>query len=299
MSHWLFQLPRRIASKVRQDFPLAPLTTFRIGGNADAYLQVSDGAETAQVVGAARQAGIPLAVIGGGSNLLVPDEGIRGLVLDLAQLKSIHADGKSVRVEAGVKLTKAITWTVNRGLAGLEGLAAIPGTIGGALAMNAGGRYGEIGDFVASVETISPKGGMETLDAEYLRFGYRHTQLDGHIVTAVNLRLGEGDAGLLKATMARISREKLAAQPYEKPSAGCIFTNPTGSELSAGRLVDQSGLKGLRRGDAQISEKHGNFIVNLGKARATDVEDLILEAKRRVFERFGIELKTEVRRWAA
>jgi len=175
----------------------------------------------------------------------------------------------------------------------------MPGTIGGAVAMNAGGRYAEISQFVDWVVAMKPTGELIEVSGKDLGFGYRSSRLEGAMVIEVYLKLARGDVKELKANASRIHREKLAGQPYDQHSAGCIFTNPKGVGKGAGQLIDMAGLKGTREGDAQISERHANFIVNLGAATAANVNSLIERARRRVHEEFGIHLETEVKRWAA
>lgn len=242
---------------------------------------------------------MPLHVLGGGSNLLVSDEGVRGMVIELSSLKGVRLNRTYAYVDAGAKLSSVVAQTTRAGLGGMEGLAGIPGTVGGAICMNAGGRYGETGDTVERVVLVTREGELRQVSHEELRFGYRHSQLDGAIVVEVVFKLTRGDAGALTATQSLIGKGKIAAQPYNQHSAGCIFRNPAGAECGAGALIDRAGLKGERVGDAQISDRHANFIVNLGAARCRDVETLIERAQKRVHDAFGVELQTEVKRWAA
>jgi len=285
--------------KLDTNRPLAGLTTFRIGGPADGFITCESIDDVRAAAAYAKAEGKPLSVIGGGSNLLIADEGVRGVVVDISKMKSIHHFGTRVIAEGGAKLTSVIGYSARKGLQGIEGIAGIPGTVGGAVAMNAGGRYGEIGDAVESVEVITPDGELLRLSHRELRFGYRTSHLRKGIVVTVFLQLEEGESRFLTARAAEIAQAKVAAQPYTQFSAGCIFRNPEGSAHGAGKLVDMAGLKGECIGDAMISDRHANFIVNRGDARASDVVSLIERAKSRVKETFGIALETEVKRWAA
>ncbi|MCK6440665.1 MAG: UDP-N-acetylmuramate dehydrogenase [Planctomycetes bacterium] len=289
----------RIMRRIERNRPLAEFTTFRIGGPADHFLACESHSDVQQAADFCRQEGLTLRVIGGGSNLLIADEGVRGMVIDISKLKSVRLYGDRVAVEGGMKLNTLVATTAREGLAGLEGLAAIPGTVGGAIAMNAGGRYGEIGSVVERVVIVTPDGTMEQLTKEELRFSYRESQLRGGIVVEAYLKLNFGDASALVQTMSRISADKLGSQPYKLPSAGCTFRNPKGSEHSAGKLIEMAGLKGTRVGEAQVSTMHANFIVNLGHARAADVEELTRVTRERVYETYGVKLEREVKHWAA
>jgi UDP-N-acetylmuramate dehydrogenase len=285
--------------RIEHQRPLAPLTTFKIGGPAEHYLRARTRDEAIEAATLAACEGWELRTIGGGSNLLIPDQGVRGLVLDLGLLKTIQIDGTTMHADAGANLAAAINTAAKAGLAGIEGLSGIPGTLGGALVMNAGGRFGEIGDSVASATLLSSDGTLREVDKPELGFGYRTSQTRGYVVLSITLSLTPGDPKELLARSAKINREKVAAQPYDLPSAGCIFRNPKGACHGAGKLIELAGLKGERAGDAEISGKHGNFIVNRGAARCSDVEELVERAKARVLNAFGVELETEVRRWAA
>lgn len=285
-----------IRRRMVTNHPLAPMTTLRIGGNAERYLRPRSHGDVAAAIKLANGEEWPLWVIGSGANLLVPDEGVRGLVLDLADMKQVAIEGRFIRAEAGARLPKVVSMACRAGLAGLEGLAAIPASVGGATAMNAGGKFGEFGDSVESVTVVRADGAMCRLSRADVGFGYRGTALNGAMVLGVTLALAPGDATALTRTVAEISAAKLASQPYDLPSAGCTFRNPA-TGPSAGTLIDRTGLKGLRRGDACISERHANFIVNLGQATAAQVLALAEEVRRLVHEAHGVELHYEIRRW--
>lgn len=276
--------------------PLAPLTTLKIGGAAERYFQPRSPGEVAAAVKLAAGSDWPLWVIGGGSNLLVPDEGVPGLVVDLGLLNEVVVEGNVVRAGAGARLSRVIATACRAGLAGLEGLAAIPGVVGGAAAMNAGGKYGEFGDSCESVTVVRADGAMCRLNRGEVGFGYRGTNLSGALVTGVTLRLAPGDADTLMRTSAEIAKAKRKGQPYDLPSAGCTFRNPA-TGPSAGTLIDRAGLKGERCGGAQVSTLHANFIVNTGGAKASDVLALAETVRRRVHGVHGVELAYEIRRW--
>jgi UDP-N-acetylmuramate dehydrogenase len=237
-------------------------------------------------------------VLGKGANVLVSDAGVDGavIVLDQTAFQSCRWGTVGVAVGAGYDFPQLVRAAANRGLGGLEGLAGIPGTVGGIVRMNAGGKYGFIGEVVEAVDVLTAEGGIERRSAAQVDFGYRQTQLDGCVVVGAELRLTPGDAATITATYRRVWQEKSAEQPaVAKRSAGCIFKNPPGA--AAGQLIDACGLKGERRGGAEISPRHANFIVADPAARTQDVLELIALAKDRVADRFGIALETEIELW--
>ncbi len=284
---------------VRRDEPLARHTSFRIGGPADLFVAAATVSELQAALRAARAHGYPVFFIGGGSNLLVSDRGIRGLVLKLGKPFDfvewgLDADGGSLRVGAAVPFKRLVAQTVAAGLAGLEFGEGIPGTIGGGILMNAGAFGGEIGRVVTVLEAVDESGERVELPREELGFAYRRLTLPRRaLITAVRLRLGRGDAAVLAASVADAKARRDRHQPKGHPNAGSIFKNPPGA--FAGRLLEEAGLKGARFGDAMFSERHANFIVNLGRARAADVKGLIDLATRTVRRRRAIELEPEVR----
>ncbi len=273
------------------------MTTIRIGGLAPILVEPRDAADAADVLRALASCRECYGILGGGSNLLVGDDPLEYPVIHPAKLDAVAIDGETVRVGAGVTLSNLIARTTDVGLGGLERLAGIPGQIGGAIAMNAGGRYGEVGEFVATVDLALPDGRIETLDAAALRFSYRHAEIPrGGMVVGVTFRLRAGDRRELKREAGRILKEKNAAQPTTGWNFGCIFRNPPGQ--SAGKLVEAAGLKGLTRGEARVSPLHGNFVENLGHAAARDVLGLIETLERGVFAHSGVRLEREVCVWA-
>jgi UDP-N-acetylmuramate dehydrogenase len=287
------------ASDVRRDEPLARHTSFRIGGPADLYLDATSVPELQTALRAARAHDYPVFFLGGGTNLLVSDRGVRGLVVKLAKPFDfveweLDGDGAALRVGAAVPFKRLVSRTVETGLAGLEFGEGIPGTIGGGLLMNAGAFGGEIGRVVTALEAVDDAGELVLLPRERLGFTYRRLALPTcAIVTAVRLRLTRGDAAMLAAAVAEAKVRRDRHQPKGHPNAGSIFKNPHGAY--AGRLIEEAGLKGARLGDAMFSERHANFIVNLGRARADDVAGLIDLARRAVRRLRGLELEPEVR----
>jgi UDP-N-acetylmuramate dehydrogenase len=284
--------------------PLAPLTTFKVGGPADWLVTVRTAEELTGVVALAARAGVPLTVLGGGSNVVVADAGVRGVVVRL-QLTSIDAlSTASVRAGAGVTINGLVRWTIGRALAGLEAWAGTPGTVGGALYGNAhfGGR--NIGDLVTAASVVSRDGTLRAVAHDEMEFAYDTSRLKrtGEVLVSADFAVGSGAPDDLR----RVARESLAyrkrTQPLATPSAGCIFQNPdpsrdsipAGVPASAGALVDRAGLKGHRIGGARISASHANFIVNEGGATAADIRTLVDLARAAVRDRFGVTLLDEV-----
>ncbi|MCA8913519.1 MAG: UDP-N-acetylmuramate dehydrogenase [Planctomycetes bacterium] len=287
--------PRRLHPRVRISEPLSNRTTLRVGGPAEYFVEATSLRDVADTVNTAHEIGLPLHVIGGGSNLLIADEGIPGVVLSLHCMKKINVFGAKVHVQAGAKLSTLVNRCSAEGLAGPQSLAGIPGSVGGALAMNAGGRYGEIADYVERVIWINPQGELESRYKEEIDFGYRISELRHGVVIEAVLQGAPGERSELIGRAREILQQKLAAQPYSEFSAGCAFKNPIGQ--SAGRMIDLAGCKGLRVGGATVSDRHGNFIINTGDARARDVLELMRQVTQRVLEVHGVELQPEVQVW--
>ena len=256
-------------------------TSFKIGGPADILVQPQDADALAQALAAARDCGVPVTILGNGSNVLVRDKGIRGLVIKIGNaLKTFCQDGERLYFGAGYSLALASRKAWECGLSGMEFAVGIPGSIGGAVYMNAGAYDGQID-------------AME-LTAEDLQFGYRKTSLQqsGYIITEVCLKMQPGDKDAIKAMMDDFSSRRISKQPLELPSAGSMFKRPPGH--FAGTLIEQAGLKGYTVGGAQVSEKHAGFVVNRGSATAADVLQLIADVRRIVMEKAGVELHPEV-----
>jgi UDP-N-acetylmuramate dehydrogenase len=272
---------------------LRTYTSFKIGGPADVLVEPADVGDVCRLVVQAHKSRIPLFVVGG-TNLLIRDGGIRGIVVSLSKLRGIHEEASAVLyAEGGVGMPTLIGYAIRRSLAGLEWAAGIPGTVGGCLVMNAGTRLGEMKDAVKAVRLVTMKGDVRDLPAESIRFDYRRACLPKGIVVGVWLQLRPG----LRADIARIVKDYLHyrkdTQPLAMPSAGCVFKNPPRD--SAGRLLEAAGLKGMRVGDAEVSTKHGNFIVNRGHASAADVIGLIQKVRRVIKQKAGVRLDLELK----
>jgi UDP-N-acetylmuramate dehydrogenase len=291
-------------TEVREQAPLAPLTTFKVGGPADWLIDAS-GAETVRhAVMTARRLGVPVTLLGGGSNVLISDAGIRGIVIRVRGGEVRSTTSGIVRADAGVTINGLVRWTINHGLAGLETWAGTPGTVGGAIHGNAHFQGRNIGELVERVIVVTREGEALEVPAAAMEFGYDSSRLQrtGEKALAADFRVGTGDPAALRS----IARASLAyrkrTQPLESPSAGCIFQNPKpasdrlpdGVPFSAGALVDRAGLKGAREGRAQVSTTHANFIVNEGGASARDIRKLIERCKQAVRDRFGVELREEI-----
>ena len=276
--------------------PLSRHTTFQIGGPADYLIQPACTEEVAAVLRAVRAYGVPLTVLGNGSNVLVLDKGIRGVVLKFDEhMGYIRHDGERITAGAGATLADVSTYAMKQALGGLEFAIGIPGSIGGAVFMNAGAYDGEISTAVASVTAVCPDAMIRTFAGDAMGFGYRHSafQDNGCIICEIELALRKGDAGEISRRMAELTSRRESKQPLEMPSAGSTFKRPPG--YFAGTLIEQTGLKGLRVGGAQVSVKHAGFIINTGGATAEDVLSLIKEVQHRVHGKFGVELHPEVR----
>jgi UDP-N-acetylmuramate dehydrogenase len=288
-----------LGDRARLREPLARHTSFRIGGPADVLVLPDTAAELAQVLATAGAHGLRPTLLGGGSNVLVGDGGIRGVVVKLgrgfASLAWEPTDGGTrVRAGAAVQLGQLARAAVARGLGGLEYAEGIPGTVGGALFMNAGAYGGDVSGVTEVVEGLDRTGAAMRLAGPALAFRYRRAELPpGFVVTAVSFFLHPEPADVVRARMEAARVRRLAAQPHGSASAGSIFKNPDGD--FAGRLIEVAGLKGARAGRARISERHGNFIVNEGGARAIDVKALMDVVQRVVWERSGVWLEPEVR----
>jgi UDP-N-acetylmuramate dehydrogenase len=285
---------QRLRGELKYDEPMSRHTTWRVGGPADRLYRPADLANL-QVFLAGLPADEPLFWLGLGSNLLVRDGGIRGTVILTAQgLDGLTREGNQVRAEAGVACARIAKFCVQRDLLGAEFLAGIPGTLGGALAMNAGAFGGETWERVASVETIDRSGSVRTRTPDQYEIGYRHLRgpaEEWFVAATLQLQAGDGAAAgeRVKAMLAKRS----ATQPVGKPSCGSVFRNPPGDH--AARLIEAAGLKGLRIGGAVVSEKHANFIINSGDATAADIEALMLRVQAVVAERHSVQLQAEAR----
>lgn len=289
---------------VRRNAPLAPFTTFRVGGPADYLVEVSRSADLRAALAAARTEGIPVTILGGGSNVLIADAGIRGLVIRVHGGDVSAVSDRLIRADAGLTINGLVRWTINRGVSGLEAWAGTPGSVGGAVHGNAHFKGRLIGELIDRVEVIDPHGRVTPIPAAEMEFGYDRSRLQRthEVLLTADFHVATGEPSALRA----IARESLAfrkrTQPLESASAGCIFQNPDASvdrvpdgiPPSAGALVDRAGLKGRSEGGARVSPTHGNFIVNDGTATAADIRRLIDRCRTDVRARFGVELRDEI-----
>lgn len=280
----------------KMDEPMSLHTTWRIGGCADVFVMPHTMDELIGALVAAKSIGLPWTVIGRGSNLLVLDGGVRGLVVKLHDsFAQQYIEGHSMVALSGRSIVSLANIAVKHGLAGLEFATGIPGSVGGAVMMNAGAHGGQVSDVLEWAEVVDADGALLRLTHQELRFGYRYSVLkdDPKIVVRAKFNLSAGDANELMSKVKTWSQRRLATQPLSLPNCGSVFRNPEGAH--AAQLIEAAGLKGYRHGDAQISEKHANFIVNLGAATAEDVLWLIDYAQRTIQEKYGLQLETEVR----
>lgn len=275
--------------------PMTKHTSFHIGGPAELMAQPQSEAELQSLLLKAAEAAVPVTLVGNGSNLLVRDKGIRGLVIKLgSMLRDIKVSGNVLTFGSGVSLAQASKKAAELGLSGMEFAVGIPGSIGGAVYMNAGAYDGEMSKVVKSVRVMDAAGEVSELSAGELDFGYRHSALQGSgkIVTSVTVELVAGDKQAIAEKMADFSNRRITKQPLELPSAGSMFKRPPG--YFAGTLIDQTGLKGYTVGGAQVSTKHAGFVVNIGGATAADVLQLISDVQAKVFAAHGVHLEPEV-----
>ena len=275
--------------------PMTKHTSFHIGGPAELMAQPQSEAELQSLLLKAAEAAVPVTLVGNGSNLLVRDKGIRGLVIKLgSMLRDIKVSGNVLTFGSGVSLAQASKKAAELGLSGMEFAVGIPGSIGGAVYMNAGAYDGEMSKVVKSVRVMDAAGEVSELSASELDFGYRHSALQGSgkIVTSVTVELAAGDKQAIAEKMADFSNRRITKQPLELPSAGSMFKRPPG--YFAGTLIDQTGLKGYTVGGAQVSTKHAGFVVNIGGATAADVLQLISDVQAKVFAAHGVHLEPEV-----
>ncbi len=278
---------------VRFHEPMKRHTSFRIGGPADAYIEPEDEGALCRLMAQARKTKVPVFVMGG-TNLLVRDGGIRGIVVRLTKLDRVEEhQGGLLYVEGGVGMPRLLKHALQRKLAGLEFAAGIPGTLAGSVVMNAGTRLGEMQDVVERVRMVTPAGEIRELSADEVGFGYRRTRLPRGIVVGAWLRLRWDPKSRIDSVVKDSLLRRKATQPLALPNAGCVFKNPGGDP--AGLLIEAAGLKGAQVGDAQVSTLHANFIVNRGRATARDVLSLIRKVGQTVEQTSGVTLQLEVR----
>jgi UDP-N-acetylmuramate dehydrogenase len=282
---------------VERDYPLARHTWYGLGGPADYFIRPRTVKELKQVNKRCNENKIPIYVMGFGSNLLISDEGVRAAVVKLEReefAQTQFAD-EQVTAWAGVELSRLVLTCVEKGLSGIEALTGIPGSIGGAVTMNAGGNFGDIGAAIESVTLLDHQGEVFQKSKPELVFDYRSTNIGAKFILAALLRLGSADPDQIMRTVKETWIHKKNNQPLSTRNAGCIFKNPPGA--SAGALIDRAGLKGLQIGGATVSEKHANFILAQEGCKSRDVMRLIDAVKQRVKEKFDIELEPEIEIW--
>lgn len=281
--------------KVLVDEPMKKHTTFRIGGPADFYVE-PDEKQLIKLLRIAKECDMPVTVVGNGSNLLVGDGGIRGLTVGIGKgLSKIEVSDNTITAGAGAILASAASKAADASLGGMEFAAGIPGSIGGAVVMNAGAYGGEIKDIIISATVLTADGQVREIPKEELDLSYRHSCISekGYIVLGAKLALTPKPQDEIRAEMAQLREKRVEKQPLEYPSAGSTFKRPEG--YFAGKLVMDAGLRGYSVGDAQVSEKHCGFVINKGNAAAADVLTLIKDVQERVMEQFGVQLEPEVK----
>ncbi len=284
------------ASRMLMDESMSEHTTFAVGGPADVLVLPKSVKEMSLAIRAARSLELPVTVLGGGSNVLVRDGGIRGVVIQLNQMtKVLSCNGTKILASAGYMLKDVCHFAQQQGLTGIEFACGIPGTLGGAVFMNAGAYGGEMSHVVSRVRTVNSTGGVHTYNAPNLGFAYRQSrfQKSQEFVVEIELTLRQGDKKEIQQEMDDLMQKRRSKQPLEMHSAGSTFKRPPG--YFAGTLIDQTGLKGLSCGDAQVSTKHAGFVVNTGHASAKDVLQVIHEVQKRVENAHGVHLEPEVR----
>lgn len=277
------------------DVPMSKNTTFRIGGNADIIIFPRSVSEVSLCVRTLNRLKIRYFTLGNGSNLLVDDAGIRGAVIKTSLLDKILVNENEITAGAGVLNSKVANVALEASLTGLEFAHGIPGTVGGAVRMNAGAYGGTFADIVSETVFVNSEGDIKTVVGDAHDFGYRHSCFsDGDVICETKLVLKKGDKEKIKAEMLSLIEKRKTSQPLEFPSAGSFFKRPTG--YFAGKLIQDSGLKGVSVGGAQVSEKHAGFIINKGGATCKDVDELRELVQKTVFEKFGVMLEPEVKR---
>lgn len=284
------------STRVREEEYLRHHTTFKIGGPADLFIEPITMAELSFALRTIHEFDLPVTIIGCGSNILVKDGGIRGAVVSVRHMTQImDCNDNTLCIGSGYMLKDASEFAWKNGLTGLEFAIGIPGTLGGAVFMNAGAYDGEMSHVVTAVRAVDFQGHIKEYDASHLDFGYRHSVFhDNHeVIGEVIMTLKPGDKNAIKARMDVLTEKRESKQPLEFASAGSTFKRPPG--YFAGTLIEQTGLKGLSVGDAQVSHKHAGFVINTGSASAKDVLDLIAEVQRRVYDQHGVHLEPEVR----
>lgn len=295
------EFKRSLKGRVLIKEDVAPHTTFRIGGPADIWVEPSDVRDLKKALAFAREKRMPVFVMGGGSNILVNDSGIKGMVVHLAGpfFKKVNIKGAAVTAGAGYHISKLVRLCCENSLGGLESLVGIPGTLGGAVYMNAGGSmnpiFKNIGDFVTAVKAVDYNGNLKVFKKDNLKFGYRCSNLGSYIIVEVALGLENRESEDLKSRCSKFLTIKKQKQALDMRSAGCVFKNPKNSQFTCGQLIDSLGLKGMKMGGAEVSAVHANFIVNVRKATSRDVMRLIEFIREKVKANYNIALELEIK----
>jgi len=289
-------LNERVKGTFLRNEPMAKHTSYGIGGPAQAYITPADENDLKQILIFAKDKGINTFFAGSGSNLLVADEGFEGIVITLGKsFTKLGIDGNKMEAQVGVTLGKIVKETIKRNLTGMESMIGVPGTLGGALIMNAGAFGGEISNCLDIIKVMLINGETKIYQKDDIVFSYRNSTFPkDEILLSATFTLNEKPANEIQYDRAKASKGRKDTQPLRFRSAGSVFKNPK-PDLAAGYLIDQAGLKGSRIGDAEISKKHANFFINHGKAKAKDIVDLILLAKKTVLEKFDVNLELEIR----
>jgi len=283
--------------QIKIEEPMRRHTTFRVGGPADLFLMPRTPDEVKRIVDLLNKESVPYYILGNGSNLLVSDQGYRGVIVQIyKEMNQIEIEGDVVRAQAGALLSAVANRALEAELAGFEFAAGIPGTLGGACVMNAGAYGGEMKDVLKEVTVLTPDGEMITIPGEKLELGYRTSIIakKGYIVLEAQIQLHDGEKDAIKAVMDDLKERRVSKQPLEYPSAGSTFKRPEG--YFAGKLIQDAGLRGFQVGGAQVSEKHCGFVINKDHATAADVAELMRQVSERVEEQFGVKLEPEVKR---
>lgn len=283
--------------RVLREEPMKKHTTFRVGGIADFFVMPRTWQEIERVIALCRKENVPYYILGNGSNLLVSDKGYRGVIIQIyKEMNAIEVCDHTMRVEAGALLSKVGNAALEASLRGFEFAAGIPGTVGGAVVMNAGAYGGEMKDILSQVTVLTPEGKILTLQNEDLELGYRTSiiQKKNYIVLDAEFELEPGEKDVIRAKMDELKKQRTTKQPLEYPSAGSTFKRPEG--YFAGKLIQDAGLRGCCVGGAQVSEKHCGFVINKGNATAADIVELMKYVSDEVMEQFGVQLEPEVKR---
>lgn len=293
---WVNDLYKIVNSKeIKIDEPLKNYTMTKLGGNADILVMPSTEDEVAEVVKYAHLNNVPIFLLGNGSNMVIRDGGIRGIVLNLSKLDEIRIEGTTLYAQSGALIKDVSKAAAAKSLTGLEFSCGIPGSIGGAMAMNAGAYGGEINDVIVSCKVLTKTGEVLNLSKEQLELGYRKSIIakNGYYVLSSIFKLENGDKETIDATIADLTFKRESKQPLEYPSAGSVFKRPPG--YFAGKLIQDSGMQGKGVGGAEVSTKHAGFIINKGNATATDYIETIHMVQKAVKEKFNVDLETEVK----